>query len=136
MFYRKGFIIQNVFAKYKLWFEYSGIIKKKSFSTVVMQNIEKVFILPIRIMHTNFRSSHLEPSTLKKLHWISFLMKITYPRTAFLHYISRYVSVWIKQKNSFEPLRWYKTSGLLGSLNRSDSVFPKNDFFHALKTLK
>ena len=27
-FYRKELIIQNASAKYKLWFEYSGIVKK------------------------------------------------------------------------------------------------------------
>ena len=82
-----------------LWYEYSGIVKK-TFSAVVMQNIGKVFIFFLRIMHIDFRSSHLEPSTLKRLHWISFLMKVAYLRTAFLHYTSRYASVWVKQKKS------------------------------------
>ena len=67
----KGLITQNSFAKYKLWFKYFGIVKEKSLSAVVMQNIEKVFILFLRTMHTDFRSSHLEPSFLKKLQWIS-----------------------------------------------------------------
>ena len=65
-----------------------------------MQNIEKDFILPFRIIHTDFRISRLEPSTLKRLHWISFVMKTAYLRTAFLHYTSRDVSVLVKQKNS------------------------------------
>ena len=66
-----------------------------------MQNIEKVFILFLRIIHTDFRSSHLlEPSTLNILHWISFLMETAYLRRAFLHYTSSHVSVWVKQKNS------------------------------------
>ena len=34
-------------------------------------------------MHTDFRSSPLELSTLKRLYWISFLMKIAYLRTVF-----------------------------------------------------
>ena len=65
-----------------------------------MQNIEKAFILSLRIKYTDFRSSYLEPSTFKRLHWISFRMKISYLGTAFLHYTSRYVSVWVKQKNN------------------------------------
>ena len=55
----------------------------KPFSAVAMQNIKKVFILSFQIIHTDFRNSSLEPSTLKRLHWISFLMKIAYLRTAF-----------------------------------------------------
>ena len=74
--------------------------KKKSFSAVVMQNIEKVFVLFLYIIHTDFRSTHLEPSTSKRLHCIKFLVEIAYLRTAFLHYTSRYFSVWVKQKNS------------------------------------
>ena len=35
-----------------------------------MQNIEKVFILLLRIIHTYFGSSHLDLSTLKRLHSI------------------------------------------------------------------
>ena len=66
-----------------------------------MENIEKVFILFSRIIHTDFKSSHLlEPSTLNILHWISFLMETAYPRRAFLHYASSHVSVCVKQKNS------------------------------------
>ena len=42
--------------------------KKKSFSMVVMQNIEKVFILFLQIIHTDFRSNPLEPSALKRLY--------------------------------------------------------------------
>ena len=97
--YSKGLIILNSSAKCKLWFEYSGILKE-SFSAVVMQNIEKVFNLFSRIIHVDFRSSHSEPSTSKRLLWISFLMETAFLRTAFLHYTSRYVSVWVKQKNS------------------------------------
>ena len=91
--YSKRLIIQNPSPKYKLWFKYSAIVKKKSLSTVIMQNIEKVLILFWRIIHTDFRSSPLEPSTLKILYWISFLIKIAYIRTVSLHYTSRYVSV-------------------------------------------
>ena len=47
-----------------------------------MQNIAEVFILLLRIIHTDFRISPMEPSILKILHWISFLMKIDYLRTA------------------------------------------------------
>ena len=43
--YSKRLIIQNPSPKYKLWFKYSAIVKKKSLSTVIMQNIEKVLIL-------------------------------------------------------------------------------------------
>ena len=50
--------------------------KKKIIQQVVMRNIEKVFILFSRIICIDFRSSPLEPSTLKRLYWISFLMKI------------------------------------------------------------
>ena len=74
--------------------------KKKFFGAVVMQNIEKVFILFLRIIYTDFKSSHVEPSTLERLHWMSFLIKIACFRTPFLHYISRYISVPVKQKNS------------------------------------
>ena len=35
-----------------------------------MQNIEKVFILLLRIIHAYFGSSHLDLSTLKRLHSI------------------------------------------------------------------
>ena len=46
---------------------------KKSLRAVVTKNIERFFILFLRIIHTDFRSSHLEPSTLKRLHWSVFL---------------------------------------------------------------
>ena len=96
----KGPIIQNASVKYKLWFKYSGIVKKKFLIALVTQNIKRFFILFLRIIHTDFRSSYLEPPTLKKLHWITFLWKTAYLRTAFLHYTSRYVCVWIKQKKT------------------------------------
>ena len=48
---------------------------KKSLSTVVMQNIKRVFILFLQIIHTDFRSSYLHPSTLKRLNCIIFLVK-------------------------------------------------------------
>ena len=50
---------------------------------VVTQNIEKKFILFLQIIHLDFRSSPLQRSTLKRLHWISFLMKTAYLITAF-----------------------------------------------------
>ena len=63
---------------------------KKSLSAVVTQNIKWVFILFLRTIDRDFRSSHFEPSTLK----------IAYLRMVFLHYTSRYVSVWVKQRNN------------------------------------
>ena len=63
----------------------------------VTQNIKRVLILFLRIMHRDFRSSHLESSTWKRFYWISFLVKIAYLITAFLHYTSRYVSAWVIQ---------------------------------------
>ena len=51
-------------------------------------------------MHTDFRSSHLESPTVERPLWRSFLVKIVYPRTAFLYYTSRYVSVCVKQKKT------------------------------------
>ena len=73
---------------------------KKFLSAVVTENIKRVFILFLRIIHADIRSSLLELSTLKRLHWIRFLVKIAYLRTAFLHYTCRYVSVWVKMKNT------------------------------------
>ena len=94
---RELLLIENSSAEYRLWFECSWNYKKNP-SAVVMRIIEKVFILFLRIIHTDLRSSHLEPWTLRRLHWISFLKKIAYLRTAFLHYTSRYISVWINRK--------------------------------------
>ena len=42
---------------------------------------------------------------LKRLHWISFLIKFVYLRAAFLHYNSEYVSVWVKQKKTAEQFQ-------------------------------
>ena len=53
------------------------------------------------IIHTDFRSSHMEPPILKRIHWISLIVKMAYLKTAFLQYTPRwYVSVCVKQKNS------------------------------------
>ena len=42
----------------------------------------------------------MEPSIMKRVHWISLIVKMAYLKTAFLQYTSRwYVSVWVKQKN-------------------------------------
>ena len=60
-------------------------------------------------MYTDFRSSPLELTTLKKVHWINFLMKIAYFRTAFLHYTPSYVSMWVKQKNSKTISKYFVT---------------------------
>ena len=50
-----------------LW-NYKKILK----SALVMQNIKKLFILFLRIIHIDFGSSDLEPSALKRLRSISF----------------------------------------------------------------
>ena len=65
--------MQNSSAKYK--YDSNTLEMKKKLSALVTRNIKMVFILFLRIIHTDFRSSYLEPSILKMLHWISFLMK-------------------------------------------------------------
>ena len=71
VFYSKELIIQNASAKYKLWFQNSGVVKK-ILSVLVTQDFKKVFILFLRIIPADFHSSYVEPSTLKMLHSIGF----------------------------------------------------------------
>ena len=74
----------------------------------------------LRIIHTEFRSSHMKNSTLKRLHWISFLVKIAYFKTAFLRYTSRYVFLGKseKQQNYFKILRYLTCEELLLRLEK------------------
>ena len=106
-FFSKELIIQNASAKYKLWIKYSGILKK-FLNALVTQNIKKVFIFFLRIIHRYFR---VAPWSLKI--WKGYIQSVfEYLRTDFtLHVqVSFCVRKTEKEQSHFKTLH-YLTSG-------------------------
>ena len=107
LFFSKELIIQNASAKYKLWIKYSGILKK-FLNALVTQNIKKVFIFFLRIIHRYFR---VAPWSLKI--WKGYIQSVfEYLRTDFtLHVqVSFCVRKTEKEQSHFKTLH-YLTSG-------------------------
>ena len=86
-----------------------------------MQNIKRVFILFLRIIHRDFRSSYLEPSTLKRLHWIRCLVK-NYMLSNNFFILHLQVCVCVgkteKQQSFFKTLRYLTCEQLLLRLQK------------------
>ena len=78
--YNRSFII---LLRTLLWIFGKWNCKKRSFSGSYAKYWKDFYIVFTNIIHTDYRSNSLEPSTLKRLHWIIFLMKIAYLWTAF-----------------------------------------------------